>query len=120
MLTLELLQTLSYSHAKYFFLRKRGCSSKGANPCVFFFLLSFFVFFRRDPDRPNEAPPVRMPVVDVGGSQMDVISRLLKDRILLLGQQVRQGYTNKLRIHAPISETLAGGGSCQHQVKQLL
>lgn len=29
-----------------------------------------------------------MPVVDVGGSQMDVISRLLKDRILLLGQQV--------------------------------
>lgn len=45
----------------------------------------------RDPDRPAEAPPVRMPVVDVGGNQMDVISRLLKDRILLLGQQVRQG-----------------------------
>lgn len=44
---------------------------------------------RRDPDRPSEAPPVRMPVVDVGGNQMDVISRLLKDRILLLGQQVR-------------------------------
>ncbi|CAN0509549.1 unnamed protein product, partial [Laminaria digitata] len=44
---------------------------------------------RKDPDRPSEAPPVRMPVVDVGGSQMDVISRLLKDRILLLGQQVR-------------------------------
>lgn len=32
---------------------------------------------------------MRMPVVDVGGNQMDVISRLLKDRILLLGQQVR-------------------------------
>lgn len=31
---------------------------------------------------------MRMPVVDVGGNQMDVISRLLKDRILLLGQQV--------------------------------
>lgn len=42
----------------------------------------------RDPDKPSETPPVRMPVVDVGGSQMDVISRLLKDRILLLGQQV--------------------------------
>lgn len=42
----------------------------------------------RDPDKPAETPPVRMPVVDVGGSQMDVISRLLKDRILLLGQQV--------------------------------
>ena len=29
-----------------------------------------------------------MPVVDVGDGQMDVVSRLLKDRILLLGTQV--------------------------------
>lgn len=32
--------------------------------------------------------PVRMPMVDVGDGQMDVVSRLLKDRILLLGTQV--------------------------------
>ncbi|CAB1097820.1 unnamed protein product [Ectocarpus sp. CCAP 1310/34] len=51
---------------------------------------------RKDPDRPAEAPPVRMPVVDVGGSQMDVISRLLKDRILLLGQQVNDEVANVL------------------------
>lgn len=51
---------------------------------------------RKDPDRPSEAPPVRMPVVDVGGSQMDVISRLLKDRILLLGQQVNDEVANVL------------------------
>lgn len=51
---------------------------------------------RRDPDKPAEAPPVRMPVVDVGGSQMDVISRLLKDRILLLGQAVNDEVANVL------------------------
>jgi ATP-dependent Clp protease, protease subunit len=51
---------------------------------------------RRDPDKPSEAPPVRMPVVEVGGSQMDVISRLLKDRILLLGQQVNDEVANVL------------------------
>eukprot|EP00611_Tribonema_gayanum_P020223 TRINITY_DN364_c0_g1_i7.p1 TRINITY_DN364_c0_g1~~TRINITY_DN364_c0_g1_i7.p1 ORF type:complete len:291 (-),score=52.60 TRINITY_DN364_c0_g1_i7:241-1113(-) len=51
---------------------------------------------RRDPDKPSEIPPVRMPVVDVGGGQMDVISRLLKDRILLLGQQVNDEVANVL------------------------
>ncbi|CAM9485670.1 unnamed protein product [Sphacelaria rigidula] len=51
---------------------------------------------RKDPDKPVEYPPVRMPVVDVGGSQMDVISRLLKDRILLLGQQVNDEVANIL------------------------
>lgn len=51
---------------------------------------------RRDPDKPTEYPPVRMPVVDVGGGQMDVISRLLKDRILLLGQQVNDEVANVL------------------------
>ncbi len=44
---------------------------------------------RRDPDTPSETPPVRMPVVDVGDGTMDIVSKLLSDRILLLGQQVR-------------------------------
>jgi hypothetical protein len=51
---------------------------------------------RRDPDKPTDVPPVRMPVVDVGGGQMDVLSRLLKDRILLLGQGVNDEVANVL------------------------
>ena len=43
---------------------------------------------RRNPDDQPPAAPVRMPVIDTEGGQMDVISRLLKDRILLLGQGV--------------------------------
>jgi len=50
---------------------------------------------RRDPDT-KPVPPVRMPVVDSGDGQMDVISRLLKDRILLLGQQVNDEVANVL------------------------
>merc|ERR1712087_626231 len=42
------------------------------------------------------APPVRMPVIDSDNGQMDVISRLLKDRILLLGQQVDDEVANVL------------------------
>jgi len=53
-----------------------------------------------DPRRkdPGESPmsPVRMPVVDTGDGQMDVISRLLKDRILLLGTQVNDECANVL------------------------
>ena len=45
------------------------------------------------------APPVRMPIVDVGDNQMDVISRLLKDRILLLGTQVNDEVANLSLIH---------------------
>ncbi|CAM9876173.1 unnamed protein product [Chrysoparadoxa australica] len=46
-----------------------------------------------EPEQPPQtAPPKRvappMPVVGEGSDQMDVISRLLKDRILLLGQEV--------------------------------
>jgi ATP-dependent Clp endopeptidase proteolytic subunit ClpP len=37
-----------------------------------------------------------MPVIDTGKGQMDVISRLLKDRILLLGQQVDDEVANVL------------------------
>ena len=51
---------------------------------------------RRDPDTPPTIPPVRMPVVDTGDGQMDVQSRLLKDRILLLGQQVDDEVANVL------------------------
>eukprot|EP00631_Chrysoreinhardia_giraudii_P008587 CAMPEP_0197431252 /NCGR_PEP_ID=MMETSP1170-20131217/53080_1 /TAXON_ID=54406 /ORGANISM="Sarcinochrysis sp, Strain CCMP770" /LENGTH=283 /DNA_ID=CAMNT_0042959195 /DNA_START=22 /DNA_END=873 /DNA_ORIENTATION=- len=50
---------------------------------------------RRDPGK-EPVPPVRMPVVDTGDGQMDVISRLLKDRILLLGQQVNDEVANVL------------------------
>lgn len=51
---------------------------------------------RKNPDE-KEAPPVRMPVIDMGdGKQMDVISRLLQDRILLLGQGVDDEVANVL------------------------
>ncbi|GMH89787.1 hypothetical protein TrVE_jg6272 [Triparma verrucosa] len=53
-----------------------------------------------DPRRKEENPqqnPVRMPTVEgVDGSQMDVVSRLLKDRILLLGTQVDDEVANVL------------------------
>jgi len=51
---------------------------------------------RPDPDKSPVPPPVRMPTVEVGGSQMDVISRLLRDRILLLGQGVDDEVANVL------------------------
>jgi len=51
---------------------------------------------RKNPDEQPIRPPPMMPVVDVGGGQMDVISRLLKDRILLLGQQVNDDVANLL------------------------
>jgi len=52
---------------------------------------------RKNPDELPPPAPVRMPVIDMGdGAQMDVISRLLKDRILLLGQQVDDEVANVL------------------------
>mmetsp|Transcript_26805 Transcript_26805/g.44291 ORF Transcript_26805/g.44291 Transcript_26805/m.44291 type:complete len:273 (+) Transcript_26805:54-872(+) len=51
---------------------------------------------RKNPDEAPVRPPPMMPVVDVGGGQMDVISRLLQDRILLLGQQVNDEVANLL------------------------
>eukprot|EP00549_Striatella_unipunctata_P005159 CAMPEP_0118681750 /NCGR_PEP_ID=MMETSP0800-20121206/5109_1 /TAXON_ID=210618 ORGANISM="Striatella unipunctata, Strain CCMP2910" /NCGR_SAMPLE_ID=MMETSP0800 /ASSEMBLY_ACC=CAM_ASM_000638 /LENGTH=261 /DNA_ID=CAMNT_0006578075 /DNA_START=27 /DNA_END=812 /DNA_ORIENTATION=- len=51
---------------------------------------------RKDPDEKPAVPPVRMPVIDTEGGQMDVISRLLKDRILLLGQGVDDEVANVL------------------------
>lgn len=51
---------------------------------------------RKNPDDQPPPSPVRMPVIDSGDGQMDVISRLLKDRILLLGQQVDDEVANVL------------------------
>jgi len=51
---------------------------------------------RKNPDEKPPAAPVRMPVIDTAGGQMDVISRLLKDRILLLGQAVDDEVANVL------------------------
>lgn len=52
---------------------------------------------RKNPDDQPPANPVRMPVIDTeGGGQMDVLSRLLKDRILLLGQGVDDEVANVL------------------------
>ena len=50
---------------------------------------------RRDPDDPSRtAPPVRLPVIDVGGTKMDVNSRLLKDRIIMIGKGVDDEMAN--------------------------
>lgn len=51
---------------------------------------------RKDPDEKPPASPVRMPMIDTDKGQMDVISRLLKDRILLLGQGVDDEVANVL------------------------
>jgi len=43
---------------------------------------------RQDP--PNTAPPVRMPMIDTGsGEKLDVMSKLLQDRIIILGGEVK-------------------------------
>merc|ERR1712039_231436 len=43
----------------------------------------------RRQDTPGQAPPVRMPVVDTGdGGNLDVMSKLLQDRIIILGGEV--------------------------------
>lgn len=51
------------------------------------------------PNEPNAPPkreiqPVPVPTVGVGKDQYDVISRLLKDRILLLGSEVNDEVAN--------------------------
>ena len=51
---------------------------------------------RKNPDEQPSRGPVRMPVVDSDGSQKDVISRLLQDRIILLGQGVDDEIANVL------------------------
>lgn len=46
--------------------------------------------------QPNKKPPVPVPTVTFGDNQMDVYSRLAKDRILLLGRQVDDDVANAL------------------------
>jgi ATP-dependent Clp protease protease subunit len=49
-----------------------------------------------DEPRPPKKTPIFMPTVGEGKDQMDVQSRLLKDRILLLGQEVNDEVGNVL------------------------
>jgi ATP-dependent Clp endopeptidase proteolytic subunit ClpP len=49
---------------------------------------------RRDPDEPPPDIPVRLPTVDFGGTKMDINSRLLKDRIIMIGKQVDDNMAN--------------------------
>jgi len=49
---------------------------------------------RRDPDEPRPEIPTRLPMVDFGGTKMDVNSRLLKDRIIMIGKQVDDEMAN--------------------------
>jgi len=50
---------------------------------------------RRDPEKP-QTPPVRIPMVSTGKGEIDVMSRLLQDRILILGGQVNDEMANVL------------------------
>ena len=49
---------------------------------------------RRDPDEPEPEVPVRLPTVDFGGTKMDVNSRLLKDRIIMVVKSVDDEMAN--------------------------
>jgi ATP-dependent Clp endopeptidase proteolytic subunit ClpP len=49
---------------------------------------------RRDPDDPGPDIPVRLPMVDFGGTKMDINSRLLKDRIIMIGKGVDDNMAN--------------------------
>ena len=51
---------------------------------------------RKNPDDQPARGPVRMPVVDDGKGQKDVMSRLLQDRIIVLGQGVDDEIANQL------------------------
>jgi len=47
-------------------------------------------------DPKPQAPPVRMPLIDTGSGTIDVMSKLLQDRILILGGQVNDEMANVL------------------------
>ncbi len=49
---------------------------------------------RKDPDEPQPSVPIRLPMVDVGGKKMDVNSRLLKDRIIMVGKTIDDEMAN--------------------------
>jgi len=47
-------------------------------------------------DPPQQVPPIRMPMISTGAGTIDVMSRLLQDRILILGGQVNDEMANVL------------------------
>lgn len=49
---------------------------------------------RRDPDEPEPYIPIHLPNVNVGGSKMDVNSRLLQDRVVMIGDEVNDEMAN--------------------------
>merc|ERR1719379_3361493 len=51
---------------------------------------------RKDPPKPGPRPMAPLPMVGTGDDKVDVISRLLRDRILLLGSQVDDEIGNVL------------------------
>jgi len=51
---------------------------------------------RKEPNTPARRPFTPLPMVGMGDDKMDVLSRLLRDRILLLGQQVDDEVANLL------------------------
>ena len=80
------------------FLFPFGCGYDGANVMMICCNVN-----EQEPDEPNKPPPPRrrtpppLPTVDgASGKQIDVISKLLKDRILLLGTDVNDEMANVL------------------------
>lgn len=49
---------------------------------------------RKDPDDYPPRSPIRLPLVDVGGTKMDVNSRLLQDRIIMIGKPINDEMAN--------------------------
>jgi hypothetical protein len=49
---------------------------------------------RRDPDESQPQIPVRLPTVEFKGTQLDVNSRLLQDRIIMIGDEVNDEMAN--------------------------
>ena len=61
-------------------------------------LFQLFLKTPSEPDKPAPRPPrpPPLPTVDGKSGQLDVVSRLLKDRILLLGTDVNDEVANVL------------------------
>lgn len=86
----------------HIFLMWRSSSVRCGSPPT---LLCFTVFYVASCPQPEEPPkktpppprqPVPLPTVDGQSGQLDVVSRLLKDRILLLGSEVNDEVANVL------------------------
>ncbi|CAJ1436861.1 unnamed protein product [Effrenium voratum] len=53
-------------------------------------------FAEPQPSQPNQVPPVRMPMISTGSGAIDVMSKLLQDRILMMNGQVNDEMANVL------------------------